>query len=732
MIHLINGIAEAWSRYMASATFQATLLALLILGMLRIGRRWPPALRHALLMLALCKFVIPPMLSLPTGLFNRITPQKWSELAAAKNEIRSVDRFATFAALPLHAMNIKRPTTQPEGRRVLPVPSLDKPAFSDKGKFLLLHLLGSTLIFALAAVHKIRLHRLVSRSFPVQDPAILETYNELCLRMKLRNRPRLLISKDNHAPITFGAWKPVVILPQALVDTLPIADIQVIVGHELAHHKRLDPWLAWLQVAISALWWFNPVYWLLFRSIRSVREDCCDDMVLAAGLASREGYCRTLLHAAQAALQNNAMTRAAFAYFGKSQPLRRRFTRIMSARLIRAPKLAMAGLMAIFALALVLLPGIEPRILAQNAALAEGLVVGTTPAAEQRSVKALESVNKKDSERNYILGDLRAEQPHVQKRNVAGEKADSNPSVFSRMDEYIRLYVTNPPDQQQPQPSQTNAISDFCRKWLDEDVIYIITREEKNEFLALRTNNERESFIEQFWVRRGPSFKAEHYRRIAYANEHFASSMPGWKTGRGRIYIMWGKPDEIESHPTGGAYGTTETFPFEKWSFRHIDGVGDNIELEFVDRPRGISEYRIAWTPDEKFTQSKDAFSGSLMFDVRTDYIKQSTDKALVPITIELNNKDLAFIGEHGVNRATVDVYGKATSLTGRIYSEWEDVISLEYSDEFFQTGKNKKSEYQKIIELPPGQRYKLDLVLKDVNGKKAGTRGLELDVPEY
>jgi len=97
------------------------------------------------------------------------------------------------------------------------------------------------------------------------------------------------------------------------------------------------------------------------------------------------------------------------------------------------------------------------------------------------------------------------------------------------MDEYIRMYGTSPPDQQQPQPSQANAISDYYRKWLDEDVVYIITPEEKNQFLILRNNNERESFIEQFWTRRGPSFKAEHYRRIAYANEHFASSMPGWK-----------------------------------------------------------------------------------------------------------------------------------------------------------------------------------------------------------
>src|SRR6516225_11751193 len=96
------------------------------------------------------------------------------------------------------------------------------------------------------------------------------------------------------------------------------------------------------------------------------------------------------------------------------------------------------------------------------------------------------------------------------------------------------------------------------KTWLNEDVVYIISPEERRAFLQLETNEEREQFIEAFWLRRSSNpdlpendFKEEHYRRIAYANEHFASGIPGWKTDRGRIYIIWGAPDEIESHPTG-------------------------------------------------------------------------------------------------------------------------------------------------------------------------------------
>jgi len=152
------------------------------------------------------------------------------------------------------------------------------------------------------------------------------------------------------------------------------------------------------------------------------------------------------------------------------------------------------------------------------------------------------------------------------------------------------------------------------RRWLNEDVGYIITDEEKKAFSRLETDEEREQFIEQFWLRRDPTpdsqeneFKEEHYRRIAYANERFASGIPGWKTDRGRIYITFGPPDENESHPSGGTYerpfeeggGTTSTFPFEKWRYRYIEGIGTDVIIEFVD-PTMTGEYRMTMDPSEK------------------------------------------------------------------------------------------------------------------------------------
>jgi GWxTD domain-containing protein len=182
--------------------------------------------------------------------------------------------------------------------------------------------------------------------------------------------------------------------------------------------------------------------------------------------------------------------------------------------------------------------------------------------------------------------------------------------------------VAQPPDKNN-KPSEdptdkvrkvTPELKNVYKKWLDNDVAYIITNEEKKAFKALATDEERENFIENFWRRRDPNpdteeneYREEYYERIAYTNEHFTSGIPGWKTDRGRVYIAHGKPDSVESHPSGGAYdrpsyeggGSTTTYPFEIWFYRHLDGIGDGLEIEFVD-PTGTGEYRLARDAQEK------------------------------------------------------------------------------------------------------------------------------------
>ncbi len=352
------------------------------------------------------------------------------------------------------------------------------------------------------------------------------------------------------------------------------------------------------------------------------------------------------------------------------------------------------------------------------------------------------------------------------------------------------------------------------RSWLDEDVLYIITPDERKAFLRLETNEEREQFIEQFWLRRSTNpdspddnFKEEHYRRIAYANEHFASGIPGWKTDRGRIYIIWGAPDEIESHPTGGTYdrpmeeggGSTTTYPWETWRYRYLEGIQENVILEFVD-PSGSGEYHLTMDPSEKdallhvpgaglsmmeqmglasktdrFTRSDGtnlptAMGGTpaslnefnrlelytkvqqappvkykdleaivtsrivrdqLHFNYQTDFLRVTNDTVLVPITVQIPNSQLQYKAKEGIHSAEMNIFGRVSSLTGRVVQTFEDSVTKDFPDSLFQQSTKQSSVYQKSIPLRPGL-YRLDLVIKDVNSNNVGVVNARLAVPRY
>ena len=172
----------------------------------------------------------------------------------------------------------------------------------------------------------------------------------------------------------------------------------------------------------------------------------------------------------------------------------------------------------------------------------------------------------------------------------------------------------NEKQKKQQKKSLKIELSKTYKKWLNEDVAWIITDEERAAFKQLSNDEERDNFIEAFWQRRDPTpdteeneYKEEHYRRIAYTNEHFAAGIPGWKTDRGRIYIMYGPADEIDAHPSGGTYdrpmeeggGTTSTFPFEDWRYRYLEGIGQEVIIEFVDTCM-CGEYHMTLDRSEK------------------------------------------------------------------------------------------------------------------------------------
>jgi len=352
------------------------------------------------------------------------------------------------------------------------------------------------------------------------------------------------------------------------------------------------------------------------------------------------------------------------------------------------------------------------------------------------------------------------------------------------------------------------------KKWLDEDVVWIISDEERAAFRQLSNDEERDQFIEAFWQRRDPTpdteeneYKEEHYQRIAYANEHFAAGIPGWKTDRGRIYIMYGKADEVESHPSGGTYqrpmeeggGETSTFPFEQWRYRYLEGIGQEVIIEFVDtcmcgdyhmtmdrsekdallytpnagltmwEQMGMANKTSRFTggglerlgtgplsasqstkqfdrleqfaklqapPPVKFKDLEEIVNTKMIvnlmpFDVRADFVKVTSDTVLVPVTVQMKNRDITFVNKDGVQRGTVNIFGRVTTLTGRVVQTFEDTVQVDVPAELLPRTAENSSVYWKALPLRPG-RYKFDVAVKDVNGDRKGSWSRGVVVPDF
>jgi len=418
-----------------------------------------------------------------------------------------------------------------------------------------------------------------------------------------------------------------------------------------------------------------------------------------------------------------------------------------------------------------------------------------------------------------ILLGLSAPQAQGQEKDDKDSKASASPAATAPTEGSSTDPLKRPiPEKQKKANAKALKVelSKTYKKWLAEDVAWIITDQERSAFMQLSNDEERDQFIEAFWQRRDPTpdteeneYKEEHYRRIAYANEHYAAGIPGWKTDRGRMYIVFGPADEIESHPSGGSYerpmeeggGETSTFPFETWRYRYIEGIGQEVIIEFVDScmcgdyhmtldrsekdalkytpNAGLTFYeqmgmaskasrftnggveQLGQSPFNKDLQAKEfdrleqfaklqsapavkfkdleeivthKISVNLMpFDVRADFVKVTSDTVLVPITIQVKNRDITFQNKEGIERGTVNIFGRVTTLTGKIVQTFEDTVRVDVPVELLPKTAENASVYWKAVPLRISQnRYRLDVVVKDVNGDRSGSWSHAIVIPDF
>jgi GWxTD domain-containing protein len=311
------------------------------------------------------------------------------------------------------------------------------------------------------------------------------------------SRPVLLLESClAETPMVLGHFRPVILMPIGVLAGLPTSQIEAILLHELAHIRRCDYLVNLCQRLVEGLLFYHPAVWWISRVIRTERENCCDDAVVA-WRGDAHGYAVAL-----AALEQNRWSGPEPAVAATGGNLMKRIHRLLYPK---GPAGIWSSLIAIVIL------------------IASATVV-------------------------------------------------------------MAAWQSEP-----PRPTEQVERSPFS-KWLNEDAVYIITDQERTAFLKLTSDEEKQHFIEQFWLRRDPTpgtqeneYKEEHYKRIAFANKHFQthSGKPGWQTDRGHMWIVYGPPDEYDSHPAGDAQ---TPFPFDMWRYSHVEGIGDNPTVTFIDR----------------------------------------------------------------------------------------------------------------------------------------------------
>ena len=446
------------------------------------------------------------------------------------------------------------------------------------------------------------------------------TFGYMFARRLVRNSkpvdgPRVWESASISVPMTVGQLSPTILLPIGWREW-DSAKLQAVLAHEEAHVRRAD-WAIGVMARINCcVFWFHPLSWWLKRELALLAEYACDDSVLAQ-MGDRRQYAQALLEIACAMKSAHGRFMGEAISMAKETNVEKRMQQILDDARTIPPAFGRRGWVTL------LLCSVPVAYLASAVQLAPAQTKSVVPAVEAPAKPQSVQITPVQTSPVQI----------AQARPTAPQQAPTQPapapapapgaSPYKKwLDEEVRWIIsdeersaykrlTSDEERQKfiaqariPERILRRTLESPYQKWLDEEVVYLISEEERRAFIRLQTDDERDAFITQFWLRRDPTpgtqeneMKEEHYRRIAWANDKFSAGIPGWKTDRGMIYIRYGPPDAIDSH---GA--TPSTYPYEIWEYPDITGFSTPAEFEFVD-PTVTGRYHLTRDPTEKNRQ---------------------------------------------------------------------------------------------------------------------------------
>lgn len=417
-MNILNAVSESWWSFVFHASWQSAVVAAVLLGVVWGMRRLPAPLRYGLLLVALVKFAVPPVIgvSIDTPWMNSpqaALPAALETEPAPLEVARQSSVPAASTAQAVAAVPSPQPAGTPPSPRETPQP---RPVLAWRSCLLLFHMCGTAAALAFLFYSFLCLHQLTRQCRPLDSGPVRERFDQLRARLGMRDNVDLLVAPGDLSPMAIGVFRRRIIVPESLLNSLNDKQIDVIFSHELAHHSRWDTWCIALENVLLAVWWFHPMFWVVLRSLRSVREDCCDDLLLETGVTDDDTYCESLLRAA-AMIRRPGMARAALGFADRFHPLGRRLRRIMDISIARRARLSFASAAGLLLLALCVAPGVRlvgaqspagetPRTAAAIIAQAPGALLFDSPYQHGERGTARQIVKRADDGTITAVADM--------------------------------------------------------------------------------------------------------------------------------------------------------------------------------------------------------------------------------------------------------------------------------------------------------------------------------------
>ncbi|MEQ9406364.1 MAG: M56 family metallopeptidase [Fuerstiella sp.] len=385
-VEALNHGSEFWWSLMTASFLQSSLVAcVMLLVVAAAGRRIPSPLRSALLLLAFVKFILPPVWSTSFGLFalipveppSQVTPPIEVKSASPADDVARTLPIATPVRSGFPADEVNHAPSEPpdsEAAAVVainiaansPAPPVTHADLSTHSWMMILHLLGTAFLVAVIMRVARGLNRQVAMSQLVSFGAASDLFLRVRGEFRIRRKVELRASNEVRSPLAAGLLRPVVLVPRRLLEELPADELRALFAHELAHHRRFDPWINVLQSLVLSVWWFHPFAWLLHMDSRRVREQCCDDAILKTGLTTASDYSRLLVRMAEEISQPRVRT-SVLSAADQLYSVAARLQHVMDKQATRVASLSWRAVVVLLLAAALLLPGMSRPSQAQTA-----------------------------------------------------------------------------------------------------------------------------------------------------------------------------------------------------------------------------------------------------------------------------------------------------------------------------------------------------------------------------